>query len=140
MRHRSGRTSDTGRRSRNSPSDFPIDAAWTRAAGLESAIATPQVTFGGEFLHRTIPAMAAAYLFHLCQDHAFIDGNKRVTAGAVMRPAGGVVCDVVGGFWAAGVCAKTDGADSAKTRTSAATGPANAGRRKRCRARERSAE
>ena len=54
------------------------------AAGLESAIATPQVTFGGEFLHRTIPAMAAAYLFHLCQDHAFIDGNKRVGANAAI--------------------------------------------------------
>ena len=54
------------------------------AAGLESAIATPQATFGGEFLHRTIPAMAAAYLFHLCQDHAFIDGNKRVGANAAI--------------------------------------------------------
>ena len=34
--------------------------------------------------HRTIPAMAAAYLFHLCQNHAFIDGNKRVGAGAAI--------------------------------------------------------
>jgi len=32
------------------------------AAGLESAAATPQATFGGEFLHTSIPAMAAAYL------------------------------------------------------------------------------
>jgi death-on-curing protein len=48
------------------------------AAGLESAIATPQATFGGEFLHTSIRAMAAAYLFHLCQNHPFIDGNKRV--------------------------------------------------------------
>lgn len=53
-------------------------------AGLESAIATPQATFGGEFLHRTIPAMAAAYLFHLSQNHAFIDGNKRVGANAAI--------------------------------------------------------
>ena len=52
--------------------------------GLESAIATPQATFGGKFLHRTIPAMAAAYLFHLCQNHAFIDGNKRVGANAAI--------------------------------------------------------
>jgi death on curing protein len=51
-------------------------------AGLESAIATPQATFGGDFLHRSIPAMAAAYLFHLCQNHAFIDGNKRLGANA----------------------------------------------------------
>ena len=35
-------------------------------AALESAIATPQATFGGEFLHRSMPAVAAAYLFHLC--------------------------------------------------------------------------
>ncbi len=53
-------------------------------AGLESAVATPQATFGGEFLHATIPAMAAAYLFHLCQNHAFIDGNKRVGANAAI--------------------------------------------------------
>jgi death-on-curing protein len=52
--------------------------------GLESAVATPQVTFGGEFLHKSIPAMAAAYLFHLCQNHAFIDGNKRVGANAAI--------------------------------------------------------
>jgi death on curing protein len=52
--------------------------------GLESAVATPQATFGGEFLHTSIPAMAAAYLFHLCQNHAFIDGNKRVGANAAI--------------------------------------------------------
>jgi death on curing protein len=54
------------------------------AGGLESAVATPQATFGGEFLHASIPAMAAAYLFHLCQNHAFIDGNKRVGANAAI--------------------------------------------------------
>jgi len=54
------------------------------AAGLESAVATPQATFGGEFLHTSIPAMAAAYLFHLCQNHPFIDGNKRVGANAAI--------------------------------------------------------
>lgn len=53
-------------------------------AGLESAIATPQATFGGEFLHRSIPAMAAACLFHLCQNHPFVDGNKRVGANAAI--------------------------------------------------------
>ena len=54
------------------------------AAGLESAVATPQVTFGGELLHTSIPAMAAAYLFHLCQNHPFLDGNKRVGANAAI--------------------------------------------------------
>jgi death-on-curing protein len=51
-------------------------------AGLESAIVTPTATFGGEFLHSTIPAMAAAYLFHICQNHPFVDGNKRTGANA----------------------------------------------------------
>jgi death-on-curing protein len=52
--------------------------------GLDSAIATPQATFGGVYLHATIPSMAAAYLFHLCQNHAFIDGNKRVGANSAV--------------------------------------------------------
>ena len=52
--------------------------------GLQSALATPQATFDGEFLHPSIPAMAAAYLFHLCQNHAFVDGNKRVGANAAV--------------------------------------------------------
>lgn len=50
------------------------------SAGLQSAVATPQATFGGGFLHASIPAMAAAYLFHLRQNHPFIDGNKRAGA------------------------------------------------------------
>jgi death-on-curing family protein len=54
------------------------------SGGLQSAIATPQATFGGEYLHPSIPAMAAAYLFHICQNHAFIDGNKRVGANAAI--------------------------------------------------------
>jgi death on curing protein len=53
-------------------------------AGLESALAVPQATFGGEWLHPTIPAMAAAYLFHLCQNHVFLDGNKRIGANAAL--------------------------------------------------------
>ena len=44
---------------------------------LESAIAQPQNSFGGEFLHPTIFDMAAAYLYHIAQNHPFIDGNKR---------------------------------------------------------------
>lgn len=45
----------------------------------------PEATFGGEWLHPTIPAMAAAYLFHLCQNHVFLDGNKRIGANAASR-------------------------------------------------------
>ena len=49
---------------------------------LDSALAMPQATFGGEFLHSTIAAMAATYLFHLCSNHAFMDGNKRTALAA----------------------------------------------------------
>jgi death-on-curing protein len=48
---------------------------------LQSAIAMPAATFGGQFLHCDLCEMAAAYLFHIVQNHPFIDGNKR--AGAV---------------------------------------------------------
>lgn len=49
---------------------------------LDSARATPQAIFGGEFLHSGIAAMAAAYLFHLCSKHPFMDGNKRAALAA----------------------------------------------------------
>jgi death-on-curing protein len=49
---------------------------------LESALAMPKATFGGEFLHGDIYEMAAAYLFHLVNNHPFLDGNKRVGAMA----------------------------------------------------------
>jgi death-on-curing protein len=49
---------------------------------LQSAIAMPAATFGGQFLHADHCEMAAAYLFHLVQNHPFIDGNKRVGAVA----------------------------------------------------------
>jgi death on curing protein len=54
-------------------------AAGIRDLGLlQSALAQPQATFGGEFLNGDLAEMAAAYLFHLVCDHPFIDGNKRV--------------------------------------------------------------
>jgi death-on-curing protein len=49
---------------------------------LQSAVAQPRVTFGGRFLHGDRFEMAAAYLFHIVQNHAFVDGNKRVGAVA----------------------------------------------------------
>jgi death-on-curing protein len=49
---------------------------------LKSAIAMPAATFGGQFLHCDVYEMAAAYLFHIVQNHPFIDGNKRVGAVA----------------------------------------------------------
>ena len=42
----------------------------------------PAASFGGQCLHSDVFEMAAAYLFHLVQNHSFIDGNKRVGAVA----------------------------------------------------------
>ena len=44
---------------------------------LESAVFTPQSSFDSNYLHEDIYEMAAAYLFHIIQNHPFIDGNKR---------------------------------------------------------------
>ncbi len=49
---------------------------------LESATAMPRATFGGDFLHPQLNDMAAADHFHLCKNHPFIDGNKRVALAA----------------------------------------------------------
>jgi len=43
----------------------------------------PQTSFGGEFPHPDIFTMAAAYLFHICKNHPFIDGNKRTALALV---------------------------------------------------------
>ena len=45
---------------------------------VSSAIAVPQASFEGRHLHADLYEMAAAYTFHLCQNHPFLDGNKRV--------------------------------------------------------------
>jgi death-on-curing protein len=45
---------------------------------LESALAQPKMTVGGTFAHKTVFDKAAAYGFHVCKNHPFIDGNKRV--------------------------------------------------------------
>ena len=47
---------------------------------LESAVLMPQHQFGGVYLHEGLAAMAAAYLFHIASNHAFLDGNKRAAA------------------------------------------------------------
>ncbi|MCI0438128.1 MAG: type II toxin-antitoxin system death-on-curing family toxin [Chloroflexi bacterium] len=44
---------------------------------LQSAIAMPKASFGGEWLHTDIYEMAAVYAFHISQNHPFNDGNKR---------------------------------------------------------------
>jgi death-on-curing protein len=47
---------------------------------LDSAIAMPSQSFGGQYVHPDLAAMAAAYLYHLVRNHPFVDGNKRIGA------------------------------------------------------------
>ncbi len=44
---------------------------------LESAVAQPAMTCFGQAAHPDLASKAAAYLFHLCKNHPFEDGNKR---------------------------------------------------------------
>ena len=49
---------------------------------LESAVAAPQASFGGQSPYKDLAEVAAAYLFYLSRNHPFIDGNKRTALGA----------------------------------------------------------
>ncbi len=53
-------------------------------ASLQSAIAMPAAGIGDTYFHEDLPTMAAAYLFHIVQNHPFVDGNKRVGAVAAL--------------------------------------------------------
>jgi len=44
---------------------------------LESAVAAPQATMMGRPMIEDPIEVAAAYLFYLCRNHPFVDGNKR---------------------------------------------------------------
>lgn len=50
---------------------------------LDSALEQPKAMFDGSYLHDSLAKMAAAYGFHLCKNHPFIDGNKRVALVAM---------------------------------------------------------
>jgi len=51
---------------------------------LESAIGNAEATFGGEFLHQDLFEMAAAYLYGICRNHPFVDGNKRTAVTSAL--------------------------------------------------------
>ncbi|MCC7375942.1 MAG: type II toxin-antitoxin system death-on-curing family toxin [Verrucomicrobiales bacterium] len=51
---------------------------------LESAVAAPQASIGGQSPYSDLAEVAAAYLFYLCRNHPFIDGNKRTALGACL--------------------------------------------------------
>jgi death on curing protein len=60
---------------------------------LESAVATPQASFGGEYLHNDLFEMSAAYDFHISENQPFLDGNKRtaLTSALVFLDINGFV-------------------------------------------------
>ncbi|MCA1659494.1 MAG: type II toxin-antitoxin system death-on-curing family toxin [Verrucomicrobiaceae bacterium] len=51
---------------------------------LASAVLTPQSSFGGKSPYADLVEIAAAYLFYLCRNHPFIDGNKRTAMMAAI--------------------------------------------------------
>jgi death-on-curing protein len=51
---------------------------------LSSALAMPSATFEGTYLHRDLYEQAAAYAFHICQNHPFVDGNKRTALASAL--------------------------------------------------------
>ena len=44
-----------------------------------------EATFGEIFLHETIFEMAAAYLYGICRNHPFVDGNKRTAVATALE-------------------------------------------------------
>ncbi len=51
---------------------------------LSSALAMPSATFEGTYLHGNLYEQAAAYAFHICQNHPFVDGNKRTALASAL--------------------------------------------------------
>jgi death-on-curing protein len=51
---------------------------------LESAVAAPQATMMGQSLISDPIEIAAAYLFYICRNHPFVDGNKRTALAACL--------------------------------------------------------
>ena len=50
---------------------------------LESAVAQPLASFGGQDLYPSLVEKGAALAFSLVKNHAFVDGNKRVAHAAM---------------------------------------------------------
>ncbi len=62
---------------------------------LSSAIALPKSTFDKKYLYNDIFEMASAYIYHLSQNHPFVDGNKRVAlvVGLIFLDFNGIQID-----------------------------------------------
>lgn len=57
-------------------------AAVRDRSGLESAVARPASTFGGEDLYPDLASKAAALMHSIVLNHPFVDGNKRTGVAA----------------------------------------------------------
>ncbi len=64
--------------------DQGSDPAVRDSGLLESALAMPRQQLGGVYLHTDIQSIAAAYAFHICRNHPFVDGNKRAATAAMV--------------------------------------------------------
>lgn len=71
------------------------------ASLLESAVAAPRASFGGQSVFADLVDVAAAYLFYLCRNHPFVDGNKRtaMTAAIVFLRLNGIEPVADGDAW-----------------------------------------
>ena len=72
------------------------DPSLRDVGALLSAVAVPQAGVQRAYLHEDLFAMAAAYLFHIVQNHPFADGNKRTgtVAALIFLSLNGVAFDI----------------------------------------------
>jgi death on curing protein len=63
---------------------------------IQSALAQPQMTFGGVDLYPTLPEKAAALSFSIIKNHPFVDGNKRAGHAAMATFLMLNGCDLIG--------------------------------------------
>ena len=66
---------------------------------LESALAVPQFSFAGHYMHDSVSLMGSAYMFHIIKNHPFVDGNKRtgIACGLVFLRDNGMYIPWVSG-------------------------------------------
>ena len=64
--------------------DFGGSDGIRERALLESAVAAPLATFGGKSIYVSLTEIAGTYLYYLCRNYPFIDGNKRTALGACL--------------------------------------------------------
>jgi death-on-curing protein len=68
---------------------------------LQSALAQPSATFGGQYLHADLHEMATAYLSHLAQNHPFLEqgsGRRAYYATRILMQNGFNVRNLAGGM------------------------------------------